>query len=120
MTNSALVYGLQCGGRGSCGVSAYEYSCAHGAQINFGDLTPYLTYGRDTSVWDTSFKGRKVQDVPFAYTYVGDKASRPQQINTLFSSVAVQLNHKPCEIATNLQLDHPSAVLMSVRGGVTK
>jgi hypothetical protein len=30
---------------GSCGVSAHEYSCAHGAQINFGDLTPYLTYG---------------------------------------------------------------------------
>jgi hypothetical protein len=27
-----------------CGVSANEYSCAHGAQINFGDLTLYLTY----------------------------------------------------------------------------
>jgi hypothetical protein len=26
------------------GVSANEYSCAHGAQINFGDLTPCLTY----------------------------------------------------------------------------
>ncbi len=34
------------GGRGllRCGVSANEYSCAHGAQINFGDLTSYLTY----------------------------------------------------------------------------
>ncbi len=31
-------------GRGVAGVSANEYSCAHGAQINFGDLTPYLTY----------------------------------------------------------------------------
>ncbi len=31
------------GGGGSCGVSANEYSCAHGAQINFGHLTPYLT-----------------------------------------------------------------------------
>jgi len=29
----------------SCVVSANEYSCAHGVQINFGDLTPYLTYG---------------------------------------------------------------------------
>ncbi len=43
-TNSALVYDPKCGG---CGgglreVSANEYSCAHGAQINFGDLTPYL------------------------------------------------------------------------------
>jgi hypothetical protein len=31
-------------GSGGCGVSANEYSCAHGAQINFGDLTPYITY----------------------------------------------------------------------------
>ncbi len=31
---------------GSCGVSANEYSCTQGAQINFGDLNPYLTYGR--------------------------------------------------------------------------
>ncbi len=28
----------------SCGVSAYKYSWRHGAQINFGDLTSYLTY----------------------------------------------------------------------------
>ncbi len=27
-----------------CGVSANEYSCAHGAQINVEALTPYLTY----------------------------------------------------------------------------
>jgi hypothetical protein len=32
-------------GGGGCGVSANENICAHGAQINFGDLTPYLTYG---------------------------------------------------------------------------
>ncbi len=31
---------------GCCGVSANEYSCTHGAQINIADLTPYLTYGR--------------------------------------------------------------------------
>jgi hypothetical protein len=30
---------------GGCGVSANEYSCTHGAQINFRDLTPYLTFG---------------------------------------------------------------------------
>ncbi len=30
-----------------CGVSANEYRCGHGAQINFGDLTPYLTYGSE-------------------------------------------------------------------------
>jgi hypothetical protein len=33
------------GGRGGCWVSANEYSCADGAQINFGDFTPYLTFG---------------------------------------------------------------------------
>ncbi len=32
------------GGGGNCGVAAKEYSCGHGAQINFGDLTPYLSY----------------------------------------------------------------------------
>jgi hypothetical protein len=45
MTNSALVQYLSfepnCGG-GGCGASANEYSCAHGAPINFGDLTSYL------------------------------------------------------------------------------
>ncbi len=34
------------GVEGVCGVSANEYSCSHGAQINFGDLTLYLTYAR--------------------------------------------------------------------------
>jgi hypothetical protein len=32
-------------GVAACGVSANEYDCAHGAQIDFGDLTPYLTCG---------------------------------------------------------------------------
>ncbi len=36
------------GGRGG-GVAGSQpmSSCAHGAQINFGDLTIYLTYGQD-------------------------------------------------------------------------
>jgi hypothetical protein len=38
------------GGGGGCGVSANECSCAHGAQINFRDLTPYLTYGCCTDI----------------------------------------------------------------------
>jgi hypothetical protein len=28
------------------GYLANEYSCANGAQINFGDITPYFTYVR--------------------------------------------------------------------------
>jgi hypothetical protein len=48
-TNSALVWAQmrehgEGGGVAACGVSASEYSCAHGAQINFRDLTSYLTY----------------------------------------------------------------------------
>ncbi len=47
LTNSTLLYGPRWGGigLGSCGVSAIEYRCTHGAQINFGDLTPYVIYG---------------------------------------------------------------------------
>jgi hypothetical protein len=30
-------------GGGGCEVSSNEYSCAFSAQINFGDLSPYLT-----------------------------------------------------------------------------
>ncbi len=45
LTNSALVYEPKCGrGEGGgvvCGVSDDEYSCAHGALINSGVLTPY-------------------------------------------------------------------------------
>jgi hypothetical protein len=44
-----LVYEPKCGvrGGGGCGLSANEYSYAYGAQRNFGDQTPYLTYGRE-------------------------------------------------------------------------
>ncbi len=43
LTNSTRI-GVQIGGEGeSSRVVANEYSYAHGAQINFGDLTPYLT-----------------------------------------------------------------------------
>ncbi len=45
LTNSTLVYELKCrGSGGGCGVSSNDHSCAHVAQINFGDLTSYLTY----------------------------------------------------------------------------
>ncbi len=43
LTNSSLVSEPKCGGEGHS-VSANEYSCAHGAQINLGDITPYLTH----------------------------------------------------------------------------
>jgi hypothetical protein len=31
-------------------VYKFGHSCAHGAQINFGDLTPYLTYDRSPAL----------------------------------------------------------------------
>ncbi len=54
------LYEPKCGGGGSCGVLVNEYSCAHGAQINFGDLTPYLTY--DCQVW--FWRARWAQQLP--------------------------------------------------------
>jgi hypothetical protein len=50
LTKSALVYEPKCGGRegvavaGSHPMSTTVYITRHGAQINFGDLPPYLTY----------------------------------------------------------------------------
>ncbi len=44
LTNSALIDEPKCGGGRGCWVSATEYIGAHGAQINFGYLTPYLIY----------------------------------------------------------------------------
>jgi hypothetical protein len=41
LTNSALVYESKCGAGSQLMSTA---ACAHGAQINFGDLTPYLFY----------------------------------------------------------------------------
>ncbi len=38
------------GGGGGYGFSANENSCAHGAQINNEDLTPYLTYDSKESI----------------------------------------------------------------------
>ncbi len=58
------------------GVSANEYSCAHGAQINFGDLTTYLTndwwqhaHGVSTpSVWITAISSTGIQVAPAVRT----------------------------------------------------
>jgi hypothetical protein len=44
LTNSAPVYKPKCGGRGGGVAGSQPYA---GAQINFGDLTPYLTYVKD-------------------------------------------------------------------------
>jgi hypothetical protein len=47
LTNSALVYEPKCGGSGGVAESQPMSTAvhnAHGAQINFVDLTPYLTY----------------------------------------------------------------------------
>ncbi len=60
LTNSALVYEPKCEGgwgEGGYGVSANEYSRAHGAQINWGDPTPYLTY--DDKLFNLSFDDHK-------------------------------------------------------------
>jgi hypothetical protein len=55
LTNSTLVYEPKCGGRGVLRVSGNAYSCTHGAQINFGDLTLYLTYGRNLCAFENFY-----------------------------------------------------------------
>ncbi len=44
-------------GGGTCGISVNDYSCTHGAQINFGDLTLYLTYDFAVLLLRYSIKG---------------------------------------------------------------
>ncbi len=47
LTNSALVYETKCGGGRVAGSQPVSTAvCAYGAQINFGDLTSYLTYDK--------------------------------------------------------------------------
>ncbi len=67
LTNSALVYEPKCGGRGGggeggvavAGLSQWVWLYT-GAQINFGDLTPYLIYDWQTR-WQVVFPvGKKV------------------------------------------------------------
>jgi hypothetical protein len=53
LTNSALIYEYKCGGGR---VSANEFSCAQGAQINFVDLTN--SYGPSKGKLYFSRKGR--------------------------------------------------------------
>jgi hypothetical protein len=44
------------GGGGGCGVLANKYNFAHGALINFGDLTSYLS---NDSTYSTILAGAK-------------------------------------------------------------
>ncbi len=56
LTNSVLVYEPKC---------ANEYCTAvHGAQINFRDLTPYLTYGFETPSANAHHRYRLTINVP--------------------------------------------------------
>ncbi len=70
---------LNARGWGAGGVSAKEYSGAHGAQINFGNLTLFLSYGFKTdlrkcpsSVLITPFSSQIV----FRYTPPGIDSTR--------------------------------------------
>jgi hypothetical protein len=52
LTNIAPSNMIPTAGEGVCGASANENSCAqsHGSQINFGDLTPCLTFVQNTYI----------------------------------------------------------------------
>ncbi len=51
LTNSALVYEPKCGERGEITGLQPMVQLYTGAQINVGDLTPYLTYGKNKNVF---------------------------------------------------------------------
>jgi hypothetical protein len=78
------------GDGGSSGVSAHEYSCAHGAQIKFGDLTPYLTYDSDIlsiHVGDTRCDEAMNRQL-YSYDAIGSRLNKLLlQENILFSSL---------------------------------
>jgi hypothetical protein len=75
------------GGGGSYGVSANEYSYAPGAQINFGDLTPFLTYeGSNQSRSMCSVRGRNVGGV-LEWRLAGGGHARGQNMQALAISV---------------------------------
>ncbi len=44
----SLVYEPKCGGGRGVGLRGLSQCCARGVQINFGDLTPYLSFGSNT------------------------------------------------------------------------
>jgi hypothetical protein len=54
LTNSALVYEPKCGGRGELRGLSQWIQLNTGAQINFEDLTSYLTYGLNLKLSDNS------------------------------------------------------------------
>ncbi len=67
LTNGALVYEPKYGRRGGgCGVSANDYSCTLWAQINFGDLAPYLTYVKDACPPDW---GNRIEPWPDHFSF---------------------------------------------------
>ncbi len=56
-----------------CGVLASEYRCAHGAQRNVRDLTPYLTY-------DCSPLGDSPRDVGRTFELWSDEEENPASL----------------------------------------
>jgi hypothetical protein len=56
------------GGGGGGGVTANESSCAHGALINFGGLTPYLTYGTHPKETTYRMKGATNRHIVASYS----------------------------------------------------
>jgi hypothetical protein len=41
-------------GEGGLRGLSHEFSCAYGAQINFGELTLYVTYAEKIQIWASS------------------------------------------------------------------
>ncbi len=78
LTNSAHVIEPKCGGKGGGELQGLSPQCIQlytGAQINFGDLTPYLNNSIPTVGWETSLGPEtqvdKITSVPVTYMALG-------------------------------------------------
>ncbi len=87
LTNSALVSEAKCGEGGSRGLSQWVQLYT-GAQINFGDLTTYLTYANDPVLSRLSFfvcDG----DMESLLLFYGPSQQRPKCLSSSFIYVPI-------------------------------
>jgi hypothetical protein len=90
-----------------CGVSANEYSCAHRAQINFEDLTPYLTYASDVRSDSQNFIPESV--IFFYNIHTVQSSNHIHTIHSprpfsISSSLVAQWERPPCGAELGIEL----------------
>ncbi len=78
------------GGGGGCGVLAIECSCSHEAQINFGELTPQLTYGQNWAA-STNFTQGTIPGAARTHQFSGSTDLIQYTISDLTNTIQLNL-----------------------------